>query len=24
VFKDGRLGVDRDKDVAFRLAPPSP
>jgi len=24
VFKDGWLGVDRDKDVAFRLAPPSP
>jgi hypothetical protein len=24
VFKDGWLGADRDKDVAFRLAPPSP
>jgi hypothetical protein len=24
VFKDGRLEVDRDRDVAFRLAPPSP
>jgi hypothetical protein len=24
VFKDGRLEVDRDKDVAFRLGRPAP